>query len=177
MNADRMQEVVEDLLRTSAALHGQEEKAKELARTIVSRLRPPDRKVVISIESPYRPPEELLGTGEWLVILRRNVNYARALYRYALLKGYAPFASHLNYPQPGVLDDEDKAERWLGIDSGKAIERAASEQSWFGVDYGMTEGMDYGEKDAKEYGRSIRMVDLGPDWETKWLAGTRMRPI
>lgn len=149
----------------------------EIARMVVEVLRPDDRKVVISIESPYRPPPEFLGTGEWLEMLRRNVMYARALYRYALLKGYAPFASHLNYPQPGVLDDEDRAERWLGIDSGKAIERAAAEESWFGVDYGMTEGMTYGEKDAKKQGRPARMIELGPEWEIKWLSPTRIRPI
>ena len=151
--------------------------ANELAVQIVNELRPSDRKAVISIESPYRPPEDLLGTGEWLIILRRNVNYARALYRYALKQGFAPFASHLNYAQPGVLDDEDEAERWWGIEAGKAVERAAAEQSWFGVDYGMSVGMGYGEKAAKEQGRPTRIIELGPDWEDKWLGPTRTRPI
>lgn len=149
----------------------------ELAAQIVNEFRPLERKVVVSIESPYRPPEDLLGTGQWLITLRRNVNYARALYRYALLKGYAPFASHLNYAQPGVLDDENKAERWLGIESGKAVERAAAEESWFGVDYGMSEGMVYGEEAAKKEGRPIRLLELDVNWDTKWLGPTRTRPI
>jgi hypothetical protein len=149
----------------------------EIARMVAEVLRPADRKVVVSIESPYRPDPALLGTGDWLIQLRRNVMYARALYRYALHEGFAPFASHLNYAQPGVLDDENEEERWWGIKAGKAIERAAAEESWFGVDYGMSTGMDYGEKDAKDNGRPVRLIELGPDWETKWLGPTRIRPI
>lgn len=177
MHQDRMLQVIADRLQGWQDKGYELKYPDEIARMVVEVLRPEDRKIVVSIESPYQPPKELIGTGEWLEVLRRNVNYARALYRYALTKGYAPFASHLNYAQPGVLDDEDEAERWWGIMAGKAIERAAAEQSWFGVDYGMSTGMDYGEKDAKEQGRVIRLVELGPDWETKWLGPTRIRPI
>jgi len=177
MNRERMIKLVARLLDYHRVMGGEQNDVDVVARAVADIFRPTDRKVVLSIESPYRPPEELLGTDEWLVVLRRNVNYARALYRYALHEGYAPFASHLNYAQPGVLDDEDEEERWWGIKAGKAIERAAAEESWFGVDYGMSGGMGYGEKDAKANGRPRRYIELGPDWETKWLGPTKVRPI
>lgn len=175
MNRDRMRKEVVDAL---SGIWGSKELSIEMAaELVVSRLRPPDRKIVVSIESPYRPDDKLLGTGEWLIQLRQHVNYARALYRFALLEGFAPFASHLNYAQPGILDDEIKAERWLGIDSGKALERAAAEQSWFGTDFPMSDGMRHGMADALQQGRSVRQVSLGEGWEIKWLGATRNRPI
>ncbi len=47
----------------------------------------------VILESPYGgTPEEV----------ERNVKYARACLRDCLLRGEAPFASHLLYTQPGV---------------------------------------------------------------------------
>lgn len=177
MNRDEMLRAVAKELRGHITLRRQMPDVYVAATAIVDLLRPRDRKVVVSIESPYRPPKEEIGTGQWLETLRRNTLYARALYRFALHEGYAPFASHLNYTQPGVLDDETMDERWWGIHAGKAIERAAAEESWFGIDFGTSEGMEYGLKDAKENGRPTRNIVLGSDWESKWLGPTRNRPI
>lgn len=49
--------------------------------------------ILVLLESPYAGNVEL------------NVTYARACMRDCLKRGEAPFASHLLYTQPGVLDD------------------------------------------------------------------------
>lgn len=38
--------------------------------------------------------------------------------RHSLFQGEAPFASHLLYAQPGILDDLKDTERRLGIEAG-----------------------------------------------------------
>jgi hypothetical protein len=135
---------------------------------------------IVVIESPYRPSEvdPFKNPARWLEVLRRNVKYARAAYRYCLVHcGVAPYASHLNFAQPGVLDDQVEEERWLGIEAGLAIARKVAEESWFFVDLGQSDGMTYGEADADECDRPKKFIELGPDWETKWLGPTRNRPI
>ena len=62
------------------------------------------RRVVI--ESPY--------AGD----TARNEAYARACMADCLMRGEAPFASHLLYTQDGVLDDGDEAQRKLGMEAG-----------------------------------------------------------
>ena len=133
----------------------------------------------VVVESPYKPEVDKDKEPErWLEELRRNTMYARACYRYCLKKGgVAPFASHLNYAQPGVLDDEDDTERWLGIEAGLEWARAGGEESWFFVDLGMSSGMGYGEHDADKHGRPKKFIELGPNWEGDWLADTKDRPI
>lgn len=73
----------------------------------------------------------------------RNVLYARACVRDALLKGYAPIASHLLYTQPGILDDAVPEERTHGIEAGLAWRKVA-EGSLVYVDRGVSSGMAYG---------------------------------
>ena len=138
-----------------------------------------ERKKIVAVESPYKPKTDYkVDPGGWLIELRQNVKYARAAYRYCLVHaGVVPYASHLNFTQPGVLDDADDPERWLGIEAGLTIIRACADESWFFVDLGQSEGMTHGEKDAKRYGRPTHFIELGPDWETKWLGPTRNRPI
>lgn len=46
--------------------------------------------------------------------VNQNVLYARAAMRHSLLKGEAPFAPHLLYTQPQVLNDSDPDERKIG---------------------------------------------------------------
>jgi len=177
MHRDQMLQLVQEALAENLP-DGPKDVLARSAQAVVDQLRPQDRKVVVSVETPYRPPKELLKRpGEWLMVLHKHVRYARAAYRYCLLEGVAPFASHLNYAQPGVLDDETEAERWLGIKAGKAIERAASEESWFFMDLGMSSGMQYGLEDAKKEGRPISHINLGSDWGVEWLGKTKNRPI
>lgn len=108
------------------------------------------------VESPY--------AGE----VKRNILYARALYRYCLEQGWAPFASHLNYTQPGVLNDDVPEERTLGIEAGQEIADRADIRV-FGMDFGMSRGMQYGLERAEAIDQPIHKIHLGPDWEEKWL--------
>lgn len=165
MNKDRLRSFLERMTM-----------GPDVAQIVTDMLRPIDRMMVVSVESPYRPLDGL-HPDVWEFLLTRNVRYARAAYRYCLHQGVAPFASHLNYAQPGVLDDEDKEERWLGIRAGKAVERAAAEESWFFLDYGMSNGMEFGMEEAKKCGRPVRIITLGDGWEVDWLGPTKNRPI
>jgi hypothetical protein len=63
----------------------------------------------VIVESPYK------GNiiQRWL-----NRRYARACVRDCLLRGEAPFASHLLYTQRGILKDEIATERKLGMTAG-----------------------------------------------------------
>jgi hypothetical protein len=62
----------------------------------------------VILESPYAGDVEA------------NMRYARAAMRDSLMRGEAPFASHLLYTQEGVLLDSVPEERTLGIEAGFA---------------------------------------------------------
>jgi hypothetical protein len=91
----------------------------------------------VVIESPY--------AGD----IERNVKYARECIRDSLMKGESPIASHLLYTQEGVLNDNIKHERELGISAGLIWSNVA-DYTVFYIDYGMSIGMKYAEKYAKE---------------------------
>ena len=61
---------------------------------------------LVVIESPY--------SGD----IEGNTAYARACMADSIKRGEAPLASHLLYPQPGILDENIEAERHLGINLG-----------------------------------------------------------
>lgn len=74
----------------------------------------------LCIESAYAESERFTVT--------ENVEFARAVCRYALARGYVPYASHLFFP--GILDDSRPQERELGIRAGFAWSQHATEV-WF----------------------------------------------
>lgn len=94
------------------------------------------------LESPYAGDVE------------RNVIYARLAMRDMLLRGEAPFASHLLYTQEGVLDDDDQDERAMGIEAG-LIWGGAAKHSAFYTDFGMSRGMRYGAERARAENRPL----------------------
>lgn len=100
----------------------------------------------VIVESPYagNTPEQLA----------RNVRYARACIRDCLLRGEAPYASHLLYTQDGVLRDEVPEEREHGIQAGFAW-RNAGELTAVYVDYGVSRGMQYGIDHASQVGSPV----------------------
>jgi hypothetical protein len=112
------------------------------------------RKVIV--ESPY--------AGD----IERNERYARACLADCLKRGETPFASHLLYTQPGVLRDNDPAERKLGIDAGFVWRRVA-EATVIYTDLGWSSGMRAGLEDAKSLigwtGHAIEERTLGEGWE------------
>jgi len=88
-----------------------------------------------------------------------NIAYARACMRDCLARGEAPYASHLLFTQPGILDDDIPEERQLGIDAG-LLWASAAEATVVYRDRGMSKGMLYGIQNAIKAGRPI---------EDRWL--------
>lgn len=84
----------------------------------------------VILESPY--------AGD----IERNVAYARLCLKDSLMRGEAPIASHLLYTQEGILDDEVKEERRLGIDAGLAWKEVADLHVFY-IDHGISKGMRY----------------------------------
>ena len=101
----------------------------------------------VIVESPY--------AGD----VDRNVAYARAAMRDCLLRGEAPYASHLLYTQPGVLDDNDPEERKLGIEAGLAWGGLATTVVY--TDRGISPGMEQGVARAHLEGRVVEFRKLG----------------
>ena len=102
----------------------------------------------VIIESPYAGDVE------------KNVEYARRCMRDSLMRGEAPYASHLLYTQKGILDDDNPDERRLGIDSG-LMWGVHADKTVVYDDYGITEGMRYGINEAKRVGRVIQYRQIG----------------
>lgn len=71
-----------------------------------------------------------------------NITYARKCMRDMLLRGEAPYASHLLYTQEDVLDDLIPDERKLGIEAGFAWKHIPGVHTVFYTDLGFTKGME-----------------------------------
>ena len=109
----------------------------------------------VIVESPY--------AANSLNTVERHVAYARACLADCLKRGEAPFASHLLYAQPGVLDDAIAEERSLGIKAGFAWRDVADATVVYG-DLGMSWGMTQGIEDAQMKGRPVNYRMLGGEW-------------
>lgn len=112
---------------------------------------------LVIIESPFAHEKQFA----------RNIAYTRACVRDCLLKGEAPFASHLLYTQEGILNDLDPAERVLGIDAGLHWGTAASKSVVY-VDLGISVGMKEGILRAQNENRAVEYRHL-PNFEL-WLS-------
>jgi hypothetical protein len=109
-----------------------------------------EKMMTVIVESPF--------AGD----IARNVRYARACMRDCLMRGEAPFASHLLYTQEGVLDDNIQEERDHGIAAGFAW-RSTAKKTVVYTDCGISKGMEYGIAHAKEEGHPIEYRTL-PDF-------------
>lgn len=116
---------------------------------------------LVILESPYRP--EGATAEDRRVSLARNLIYARACVKDCLSLGEAPFASHLIYAQPGVLEDEIPRERAMGLSAGLAWAQAA-ELTVVYRDLGISPGMAEGIRRANETGRRVVFRTL-PRWD------------
>lgn len=85
----------------------------------------------VIVESPY--------AGD----IEANEEYARKCLHDCLIRGEAPFASHLLYTQPGVLDDLKPDERNSGIEAGIEIAKRADATVVY-LDHGISKGMEHG---------------------------------
>jgi hypothetical protein len=96
----------------------------------------------VIIESPYR--------GD----LARNIAYARTAVRHSLDLGEAPFAAHLLYTQPGILDDDLPRERAIGLQAGYEWYHDADLVAFY-VDLGWSIGMHKAIKIARLFQRKF----------------------
>lgn len=86
----------------------------------------------------------------------RNLHYARCAVRHSIDQGEAPFASHLIYPQPNILDEAVPRDRERGIQLGLEWISLA-EAVIFYVDHGWSPGMIQELKVARLFSRPIEV--------------------
>lgn len=86
--------------------------------------------------------------------VQANIEYARACVRDCILRGEAPFASHLLYTQEGILNDNTPDERLLGMTAGMEVAKRCDKTVVY-TDNGISRGMIYGIESAKKAGRRI----------------------
>jgi hypothetical protein len=103
---------------------------------------------LVLVESPY--------AGD----VATHIAYARKAMRDCFMRGEFPFASHLLYTQPNILDDNIPAERALGIEAGLAWGYFAQKTVVY-ADYGISKGMAYGIETAKRVERPVEMRFIG----------------
>src|SRR3989338_6873607 len=116
----------------------------------------------VDIETPYAAKSEEQ--------LRRNLLYARACVRDSLIRGEVPFASHLLFTQPGILDDNIPEEREIGINAGKElIESLPGIVTVIYEDLGISKGMQFGIDRAQNNRRMVERRNLGDGWEEREL--------
>lgn len=97
---------------------------------------------LVVIESPFAGDVE------------QNIAYARKCVGDSLVRGEAPYASHLFYTQDGILDDTKPDERRLGMEAGFAWGGMANKTVVY-MDRGMSNGMVAGIERAQAAGRPI----------------------
>jgi hypothetical protein len=92
----------------------------------------------VVIESPLGAP-----TREQI---EENKTYAKRAVWDSLKRGEAPYASHVFFDQPGLLDDLDPRERNLGLNAGLQWGSQAHLVAVYadkGISKGMTMGIDF----------------------------------
>jgi hypothetical protein len=106
---------------------------------------------LVLVESPYA------GNVD------QNLAYARACMADCLRRGEAPFASHLLYTQPGILDDTIPEERRLGMVAG-FLWGSMAEATVVYIDLGVSGGMKDGIIQADKANRPCEFRTLGGEW-------------
>lgn len=104
--------------------------------------------MIVVLESPYAGDVE------------RNVAYARRCLRDSLMQGEAPIASHLLYTQDGVLNDDDPAERLIGVNRGHEYLLVADLVAVY-TDLGISPGMQIGIQRATMIGLRVVFRKIG----------------
>ena len=106
-----------------------------------------------------------------------NLDFARQACLYAMAQGVTPFAPHLLYPQ--MLDDNDPAQRELGMNMGNQM-LALCDELWLCGDI-ISSGMAAEEQLAKELDIPVRNVSTEeilyrPPDELCWDKGQEQPP-
>lgn len=108
-------------------------------------------KKLVIIESPY--------AGD----IEANLAYARRCLRDSLMRGEAPFGSHLLYTQQGILDDLLPEERRLGMEAGFAWGACAELVAVYsdrGITRGMYQGIDVAR--SRDIPLEYRRIEVRP---------------
>ena len=122
---------------------------------------------LVIIESPYSAH---FPDGSWdQATADRNLQYAREAMADCFKRGEAPFASHLLYTQPGVLNDRIKEERQQGMEAGFKWGQV-SDATVVYIDLGMSNGMTEGMKVARLRNRPVEIRRLA-NWALKEPSG------
>jgi len=102
----------------------------------------------VVIESPLKGDREV------------NKAYARRCMLDSLYRGESPYASHLLFDQPGLLDDDDQNQRELGMDAGFSWGAVATLAAVY-TDRGISDGMRLGIAEHERNGIPIvyRMIE------------------
>lgn len=117
---------------------------------------------LVILESPFQAP-----TPE---LIERNVAYARAAVMDCLSRGEAPYASHIFFTQPGLLDDSIPQQRALGILAGLAWGKKADATVVY-CDLGTdSPGVKHGIERARAEGRPVEERYLGAGWNDRGFA-------
>lgn len=120
---------------------------------------------LVIVESPYAARGRYGEHPDSLAFeLRENLRYAREALRDCLLRDEAPFASHLLYPQEGVLDDAYPGDRQLGMSAGWGWMVKADLVAVY-RDLGMSRGMEEGIAASQRIGREMRVEHR---WMLQW---------
>lgn len=110
---------------------------------------------LVVIESPF--------AGD----VKRNIAYTRMCMFDSLQRGEAPYASHLLYTQPGVLDDTIPEQRTMGIEAGLAFKDVCAKTVVY-EDFGISKGMQMGIDRANENNQEVeyrRILNNGQDFK------------
>jgi hypothetical protein len=126
--------------------------------------------ILVLVESPFAGA------------VAENIAYLKRCLRDCLARGESPYASHLFFTQ--FLDDDDQAERALGIDAGLAWGKAAAKSVVY-TDRGISGGMAYGIEAAHKAGRPIEYrtlpaeqpVDCAHNFTQDWDGYNESGPI
>jgi hypothetical protein len=105
----------------------------------------------IIVESPLNAP-----TREGV---EENKAYARACVLDSLRRGEVPYASHVFFDQPGLLDDLRPGERRLGMEAGLAWGEVADLVAAY-LDRGVSNGMRAGIALAKTRKQAIHFRSI-----------------
>jgi len=117
-------------------------------------------------------PERVVVESPLQGDFERNLRYAALCCNDCLRRGEAPYASHLFFHRPGLLNDAVPEERERGIRCGFAWAAAAGKRAFY-VDFGLSAGMVQGLREARRQGQRVEFRVLPPGLWDRMQEGER----
>lgn len=113
-------------------------------------------------ERGAKVPKRVVLESPWAGWGSTALAYAEDCLRDSLLRGEAPYASHWLYAA-GPLDDDQPAERVLGLAAGEAWRPLAEAVAVY-TDLGVSPGMRQGIAASEKLGQPVEYRRLGGQW-------------